>query len=168
MRLKENRFRWIVSYTYRCPHTYVKKKAKKRKLSKHSAVTVTWHINQWLHMLGSEHRSMALPAGESEQLVRRLGVTVSASADSSARGWCAWLLTSTPSHRCFCLSLCTENKAQVHLTKKTILIWYMFTYRGCTSGGVYVLCIYMHARWELPQVTQVFVVVTVWCLSSAN
>ena len=118
MRLKENRFRWIVSYTYRCPHTYVKKKTMKRKLSKHSAVTVTWHINQWLHMLGSEHRSMALPAGESEQLVRRLGVTVSASADSSARGWCAWLLTSTPSHRCFCLSLCTENKAQVHVTKK--------------------------------------------------
>ena len=36
--------------------------------------------------------------------------------------------------------------------------------KGCISG-VYVLCIYMHARWELPQV---FVVVLVFRISSAT
>ena len=37
--------------------------------------------------------------------------------------------------------------------------WGMLVYlRGCTSGGVYVPCIYMHARWELLLVTRVFVV----------
>ena len=40
--------------------------------------------------------------------------------------------------------------------------------RGCTSGGVHVLCIYLHARWELPEATQVFVIVIVWRLSSDN
>ena len=42
------------------------------------------------------------------------------------------------------------------------------SYRGCTSGGAYVRCIYSHAMWELPQATRVFVVVFVWRLSSAN
>ena len=37
--------------------------------------------------------------------------------------------------------------------------------RGCTSSGVYVPCIYTHARWELLQATHVFIVVFV---SSAN
>ena len=39
---------------------------------------------------------------------------------------------------------------------------------GCTSCGVYVPCIYTHARWELPQTAQVFVVVLVWHVLSAN
>ena len=38
---------------------------------------------------------------------------------------------------------------------------------GCTSGGVDVPCIYMHARWELPYAARVFVVLLVWRLSSA-
>ena len=38
---------------------------------------------------------------------------------------------------------------------------------GCTSGGVYVPCIYTHAGWELPQETRVFVVVLVLRLSVA-
>ena len=40
--------------------------------------------------------------------------------------------------------------------------------RGYTSGGVYIPCIYSHARWKLPQVTQAFVAVFVWYLSSTN
>jgi len=40
--------------------------------------------------------------------------------------------------------------------------------RGCTSGGVYVPCIYSHARWELPWTTQIFVVVFVLRLFSAD
>ena len=39
---------------------------------------------------------------------------------------------------------------------------------GRPSGGVYVPCIYTHARWELPQATQVFVVVLVLRISSGN
>lgn len=41
---------------------------------------------------------------------------------------------------------------------------------GCSStpGGVDVTCISTHARWELQQATEVFVVVLVWCLLSAN
>ena len=39
---------------------------------------------------------------------------------------------------------------------------------GCTSDGAYVACIYSHAMWELTQVTQVFVVMFVWRLLSAN
>ena len=39
---------------------------------------------------------------------------------------------------------------------------------GCTSSGVYVPCIYMHARWELLYMTEVFVVVLVLCISSAK
>ena len=42
------------------------------------------------------------------------------------------------------------------------------TSSGCTSGGVYAPCIYMHARWDLPQVTQVFAVVLVLHISTAN
>ena len=34
--------------------------------------------------------------------------------------------------------------------------------------GIYVLCIYLHARWELPQTTQVFVVLFVRRLWSTN
>ena len=34
--------------------------------------------------------------------------------------------------------------------------------------GVYVPCIYPHARWELLQATQVSVVVFAWCLSSSD
>ena len=30
---------------------------------------------------------------------------------------------------------------------------------GRSSGGVYVPCIYLHARWELPYMTQFFVAV---------
>ena len=46
--------------------------------------------------------------------------------------------------------------------KKIIrLLWFW----GCTSGGVYVAGIYMHARWEA---TRVFVVVLVWRLSGTN
>ena len=41
-------------------------------------------------------------------------------------------------------------------------------WQGCTSGGVYVPCVYTHARWELPEVTQVFVVVLVLCILSVN
>ena len=40
--------------------------------------------------------------------------------------------------------------------------------RWYTAGGVYVRCIYTHARWELPKATQVFVVVLVWRISRAN
>ena len=40
--------------------------------------------------------------------------------------------------------------------------------RAYTCGGVYVPCIYSHARWELPQATQVFVVVFVWRLAFAH
>ena len=36
--------------------------------------------------------------------------------------------------------------------------------RGCASGGVHLPCIYIHARWELPSATQVFVLMFVWCL----
>ena len=39
--------------------------------------------------------------------------------------------------------------------------------RGCTSGVVDVPCIYMHARWELPQATRVYVVL-VLRISSTN
>ena len=35
-------------------------------------------------------------------------------------------------------------------------------------SGVYVPCIYLCARWELRQATQVFAVVLVWCHSSTN
>ena len=41
-------------------------------------------------------------------------------------------------------------------------------YQGCTSGRAYVPYIYSHARWELPQVIQVFVVEFVWCLPGIN
>ena len=34
----------------------------------------------------------------------------------------------------------------------------MQMFRGCNSGGVYVRCIYSHARCELPKVNQIFVV----------
>ena len=37
-----------------------------------------------------------------------------------------------------------------------------------SSGGVYVPCIYMHARWELPYATQVFVVVIALRILSTN
>ena len=37
---------------------------------------------------------------------------------------------------------------------------------GCASGGAYVLYVYSHARWVLPQATKVFVVVFVWRHSS--
>ena len=40
--------------------------------------------------------------------------------------------------------------------------------RGYTPGGVYVPCIYSHARWELLQATRVFVVVFVWRLPFAH
>jgi len=39
---------------------------------------------------------------------------------------------------------------------------------GRPSGGVYAPCIYTHARCELPQATQVFVVVLVLRISSGN
>ena len=39
-------------------------------------------------------------------------------------------------------------------------------FRRCTSGGVYVPCIYTHARWESPWATEVFVVILVWRISS--
>ena len=39
--------------------------------------------------------------------------------------------------------------------------------KWCTSGGVYLTCIYSHARWELPTVTQVYVAF-VWRPSSPN
>ena len=39
---------------------------------------------------------------------------------------------------------------------------------GCTSGAVYVPCIYKHARWELLQATLVFVVVLVLRIWSTN
>ena len=34
----------------------------------------------------------------------------------------------------------------------TVYLWWSLCtlYLHCTSGGVYVPCIYMHARWELP------------------
>ena len=35
-----------------------------------------------------------------------------------------------------------------------------------SSDGVYVPCIYMHARWELPYATQVFVVIALRILST--
>ena len=41
-------------------------------------------------------------------------------------------------------------------------------WRGCTYGGVYVPCIYSLARWEIQEATQVFVVVLVLRISSAN
>ena len=40
--------------------------------------------------------------------------------------------------------------------------------RGCAIDGVYVCCIYLHARWELLQVILVFVVVFMCHLLSAN
>ena len=47
---------------------------------------------------------------------------------------------------------------------------YRIDKQGSTCGGIYIPCIYSHARWELPQVTQVFVVVSVcdvfWALSN--
>ena len=47
---------------------------------------------------------------------------------------------------------------------------YRIDKQGSTCGGIYLPCIYSHARWELPQVTQVFVVVSVcdvfWALSN--
>ena len=45
-------------------------------------------------------------------------------------------------------------------------MYLMCIWRGCTSGGVYVPCIYTYAGWEFPQATQVFVVVLVWRLSN--
>ena len=40
--------------------------------------------------------------------------------------------------------------------------------QGCTSGGSLCTFMYTHARWELPQATQVFVVVLVLRIWSAN
>ena len=40
--------------------------------------------------------------------------------------------------------------------------WLSVWWKGCTSGGVYVPCIYTHAGWELLQATRVFVVVLAW------
>ena len=52
--------------------------------------------------------------------------------------------------------------------KKTEKIVGILFFVGCTSGGVYVPCIYTHARWELFLATQVFVVLLVLRISSAN
>ena len=51
---------------------------------------------------------------------------------------------------------------------KVIPINSFFYNWGYSSGGVYVPCIYMHARRELPLVTQVFVVICVLCISMLN
>ena len=48
-----------------------------------------------------------------------------------------------------------------------LLSRYITSTRGCTSDGVYVPCIYTHARWELLWVTQIFVVVFEWHVLSA-
>ena len=48
-----------------------------------------------------------------------------------------------------------------HMTTRRTILW-------CTSGGVYVPCIYTHARWELPKANLVFGVVLVfWALISS-
>ena len=59
------------------------------------------------------------------------------------------------------------NQRSKHVTQHkkkdpSHLIW------GCTSGGVTGPCVYMHTRWELPQMTRVFVAVLVLRISGAN
>ena len=62
---------------------------------------------------------------------------------------------------CVCAHACLRVHAQINC-KTAVGLW------GCSSGGVYVPCTYSHARCVLPQANQVFVVVFVWRLSSAN
>ena len=52
------------------------------------------------------------------------------------------------------------SKYKVHEIHQRHILKYVCT-KGCTSGGVYVPCIYSHARRELPQANRVFVVVFV-------
>ena len=62
-------------------------------------------------------------------------------------------------------SACSESTKELISARKTS---HMHNNKGCTSGVVYIPCIYSHARWELPWETQVFAVVFVWHLLSAN
>ena len=59
------------------------------------------------------------------------------------------------------------NTRYVNCTRGTFFIGIKWGLWVCTSGGVYVPCIYTYARWKLPQATQVFVVL-VLRISSAN
>ena len=66
---------------------------------------------------------------------------------------------------CVCVSVYVCGFAFRCFKKKALRFWALRFYLWCTYGRVYVPCIYMHAKWELPQVIQVFVAVLVWHLS---
>ena len=53
-----------------------------------------------------------------------------------------------------CVAECAWNVGYIYH-------WGASFFWGCTSDWGYVPCIYTHARWELPQATQVFVVMFV-------
>ena len=58
--------------------------------------------------------------------------------------------------QCYCSSMAAQSRySYMCWIASRNWIW------GCTSGRVEVPCIYLHARWELPWATQVFVVVLI-------
>ena len=67
------------------------------------------------------------------------------------KGLCPILNNNWFCHICLYTPASPSVPEGIYVTEGT-LFW------GCTSCGVYVPCIYSHARWELPQATQVFVV----------
>ena len=83
--------------------------------------------------------------------------------------WTLWVSVSCSLHTF--LGVCEPQFDFEHLAAVVIVLAFLaehclFNY--CTCGGVYVPYIYLHARWDLFEVIQVFVVVVMWCLSSAD
>ena len=61
-----------------------------------------------------------------------------------------------------CIKILLAGKVRVHpLVEFMHLVFTRMPIESTSSGGVYAPCIYSHARREVPQTTQVFVVVFV-------
>ena len=85
--------------------------------------------------------SLKQKEAQSQQARELFSVWKSSHTDTTMKTWVAYATLSWHASKC-----------RVYKLHQSYSLWwslYTLIYLWCTSGGVYILCIYLHARWEL-------------------